>query len=460
VDRVDAATGQAREAAASLRGVGKRWWADAKGQVRLALRISRDGQREILLRQPLPEAPQRLGSWQTWKQLSAAEAEGLRLLGFDADPQRLIVQARLPDGSSALQRWALDGSAEPETLLALKPGERMDRLLRNEADCRAVGARGETGPRVWGDGLGALVDGIAAALPGADVELLQWQGDRYLASTSAVDRPFDSLVGQRKAGTLASVAWSYTRLPEQLGANSQRLASGAQLLRPSDAPAGKALPLLICLQCELHRSDEGGFEPLRALLLHRGYAVLVPKLETGDQTLAVMTEQQGRQLELQLQQALQQPGLDAQRLGLVAGEGAAYIGLRWAQQREQALRAVVVRGALSNLIRYKRGAREEEISASYRATVMRLLGDLDQAGLEAASPSYQAARLRAPTLLLHGDHDARIALEHAKDLKTGLEKAGTAVQLISFAHSDSDLDHPPYRREAFEAIEAWLAKHL
>ena len=464
VERIDSRTGKVREAGAPLEGVGGRWWADAQGRVRLAQRATGNGSHEILLRQPLPDEPQRLGRWQTWRTLTPQQAQDLRLLGFDADPQRFIVHTRQPDGNGALQRWALDGTGAPETLVHLDGKGPPDELLRNESDCRVVGARRQGRNFVWGDALEALVGGVAAALPETSVELLQWQGDRYLARASRFDRPHDSLVGQRKAGSLTSVAWSYERLPDRLPLQQLTLEGGARLLRPA-APAegihGAGLPLLVCLRCELHDADVDGFEPLSALLAQRGYAVLqLRPVSRGGEDLSAEAQRLGAEIEAQLREALRQPGLDGQRIGLIAGDRSAYFGLLWAQRREPALRAVIARGALTNLLRYRRQSRESDIDAAYRAGVERLIGSLDTAALEAASPALQAARLRAPTLLLHGDHDARVALEHATDLKVGLEKAGLPVRLIEFAHSDSELDHPPYRREAFEAIEAWLAQHL
>ncbi len=462
VDRVNAGDGIAREASPALNDVDSRWWADAQGRVRVALRVDDKGKRELLLRQP--DAAERLGRWQPWTAVDAiVQAETFKVLGFDADPQRLIVQTTAPDGTGLVQRWALDGQAEPETLLRLKEQSRLGRLLRNEADCRAVGVRSDAGLLAWGDQLEGLVGGIRAALPGQHIQLRQWQGERYLISASAFDRPNDNLLGERKAGQLGSVEAGYAKLPEQLPIQRESLTGGGELYRPAGATAAPKA-LLVCLECELHADEQRpGFQPLRALLVDRGYALLSPKLSDYDwqKALPQWTEKLVPELEAQVQQALRSTGLDAQRVGLIAGEGLnAYLGLRWAQQRETPLRAIVARGALTNLQRYRRLAREEETSAGTRAWIRKLLGDLDSTALDANSPSAQAQRLRAPSLLLHGDHDGRVAIEHAIDLRRGLEKAGTPVQLISFANSDSHLDHPPYRRQAAEAIEAWLAKYL
>lgn len=461
VERMDTRSGLSRSVQPSMDGVAHRWWADAQGRVRLAWVKEKDGRQQLLLRQPLADQPDKLGRWLPWREIPLAEADQWQLLGFDADPQRLLVRAPL-DGKNRLLRLALDGDAPPQVLLELPAGATVDQLLHNEADCRAVAARvrGELLP--FGDELDALLGGIRAALPDTQVQLRQWQGERYLVEIGSANRPPEFLVGQRKAGTLQAVASSHAQLPVELAIERRPLAADARLLLPKGRTG--PLPLVVCLSCELRFADEvGPFKPLAAMLAAQGHAVLQVSGDKRwlDGPLARQVEPHLSRLD-GLLATLRADGLvDGERVAVIGGSALeAYAALRWAMARETPLRAIVVSGALTHLPRLRAGSRAQEISDATRAYQRKLIGDLDRSALELASPALQAARLRAPTLLLHGDHDARLPIEQSQDLHKALQKLGTPTRLLAFVHSGSELDHPPYRREAYEAISAWLAEHL
>ncbi len=461
VDRMDARTGRSEPLQRAINDVANRWWADAQGRVRLAWVKEKQGRQRLLLRQPLADQPDKLGPWATWRDLPAADADQWQVLGFDADPQRLLVRAPV-DGKNRLLRLALDIETPAETVLELPAGVSVDELLHNEADCRAVAARVGSEWLTFGDGLDALLGGIRVALPDTQVMLRQWQGDRYLVEIGSASRPPEFLVGHRKAGTLAAVASGYARLPVELAIERRALADGARLLLPKGRSG--PLPLVVCMSCELRFDDEAGpFEPLAAMLASQGHVVLQV---SGDKRwlegpLAQRVEPHLSRLD-GLLATLKANGLvDGERVAVIGGSALeAYAALRWAMAREAPLRAIVVSGALTHLPRLQASNRTPELSDATRSYKRRLLGDLGSAALEQASPALQAGRLRAPTLLLHGDHDGRLPIEQSQDLHKALQKLGTPTRLITFVHSGSELDHPPYRRQAYEAIAAWLAEYL
>ncbi len=458
VDRIEGRTGKVeRVMRLPHKGNEVRWWADAQGRVRLAERVAADGSRHWLRLQPGPIG---LDSWQTWRELPAAQADRFKVLGFDRDPQQLLVE-QFENGRATVQRLRLDVvDATPERLAELPPNERVTRLLRHEGHCGAVGVDTESGQQFWADELPALLAGIRDALPGQDWRLSQWQGGgRYLVHSHHLATPTNHMVGDRTAGTLSALALSHSRLPDDLGLRVRALPGGSRLLSPGGVDG--AAPLVVCLQCELHRDDKaGGFAPLAALLATRGYRVLLPELKHSG-TLPKLSAGIARELDPLVQALVAQGLVQEERIAVIGGNGSgAYGALRWAQQRQQPLRAVITLGALTDLRSYAEVALGRTVTAGYRDRVMRQLEQGRGTALDADSPLQQAASTRAPTLMLHGDTDAGIRIEHSRDFAKALATLGIAHQLIEFAESDSQLDHPPYRRQAAEAIEAWLAQYL
>lgn len=456
VQRLHARRGEIREASPPLPQVADRYWADALGQVRLAEQRARDGSRHWWLRQP--DAQAQLGSWRLWRSASAEQAESWRPLGFDADPQQLLA---LHEGR--LLRVPLQGEAPPTPLLTLPAGSRPQRLLRSGADCRAVGLLLADGKRLWfGDQLDALERGIAAALPEQQVELLQWQGDRYLVRASTEAEPPEYLLGRRSVGELQRVEWPTSPLTGRVEVQRLELADGGLLLHPGGTP--RPLPLVVCVACELHPHDDNGrFRPLQALLVQRGYAVWTPnlpiRLRSGDRLLG-QSQAWGDEL-LQALPAVAKTGwTDATRLALMGNQAGAYLLLQLAQRGDERVKALLLTAPLTDLMLMRERARDSNLSRATQASHRALLGERSAEQLRALSPVQQVERLHVPTLLLHGDHDARLSIEHSRRLHEALKAQGTPSRLLEFAKSDGDLDHPPYRIQAYEAIEAWLAKYL
>jgi dipeptidyl aminopeptidase/acylaminoacyl peptidase len=68
-------------------------------------------------------------------------------------------------------------------------------------------------------------------------------------------------------------------------------------------------------------------------------------------------------------------------------------------------------------------------STRARAYVRKAVGQ-DSAALKAASPVYNADRIKARVLLIHGEEDKRAPVEHAERLRKSLARAGKTVWLV------------------------------
>jgi dipeptidyl aminopeptidase/acylaminoacyl peptidase len=80
--------------------------------------------------------------------------------------------------------------------------------------------------------------------------------------------------------------------------------------------------------------------------------------------------------------------------------------------------------------------------------------------LKAASPLQQAARIKAPRLLVHGERDRRVPIVHARGMRDALRQNGQGPEWLVFpdeAHGWQKLEN---QRAFALRMEAFLARHL
>jgi dipeptidyl aminopeptidase/acylaminoacyl peptidase len=79
------------------------------------------------------------------------------------------------------------------------------------------------------------------------------------------------------------------------------------------------------------------------------------------------------------------------------------------------------------------------------------------------SPLAHADRIAAPLLIIHSEHDWRCPVEQAQRLFVSLKRRAAPVEMLLFpgeGHELSRSGRPRHRRERFDAILAWWARHL
>lgn len=94
-----------------------------------------------------------------------------------------------------------------------------------------------------------------------------------------------------------------------------------------------------------------------------------------------------------------------------------------------------------------------------RAYLEKVLGT-DMALLRSRSPNYNADKIKAPVLLIHGKEDARADFQHAKRMKAALENANKAFEWMALSREGHGAYDEATRREVYECILAFLDKHL
>jgi dienelactone hydrolase len=83
----------------------------------------------------------------------------------------------------------------------------------------------------------------------------------------------------------------------------------------------------------------------------------------------------------------------------------------------------------------------------------------ERTDLEAISPRRQAARLRVPLLLGHGDKDIIVPPDQSRLLLNALNRRGATVESVFYPNAEHAFTTQEERADWFQRVEAFLARH-
>jgi dipeptidyl aminopeptidase/acylaminoacyl peptidase len=148
-------------------------------------------------------------------------------------------------------------------------------------------------------------------------------------------------------------------------------------------------------------------------------------------------------------------GLDRDRVGILGGSYGGYM-TAWLLAREPSRWAagIVERGFLDPTTFIGTSDIGWFFPEEY-------LGSVDE--MAAQSPMAIVDRVTAPTLVIHSENDLRCPLEQGQRYFAALLRGGVAAELLIFpgeSHGLTRGGQPRHRRQRFEHLLAWWAKHL
>jgi dipeptidyl aminopeptidase/acylaminoacyl peptidase len=245
----------------------------------------------------------------------------------------------------------------------------------------------------------------------------------------------------------------------------------AYLTLPPGAAPGSKPPLVVLPHGGPASRDTYEFDYLTQFLATRGYAVLRPQFRGSTGFGGAFEKAGDHEWAGKMQSdlvdgvaALGAEGLiDPQRACIVGWSFGGYAALISAALFPDAYRCVVsVNGVsdLSMLIGQEKSSFGDDSPAL--AYWRRVVGDPDvnESVLKESSPAYQAARIKAPVLLIHGQEDTTAPYKHSLTMRKALIAAGKPVEMVAIEGDDHYLFRSQTRTWMLEALEGFLAKHL
>lgn len=378
------------------------------------------------------------------------------------------------DGRRVVSRISLDEARKHEVLVARADVD-VDDLVEIGRQSRVVGASFVTDKRqtvFFDPALQKLSASLTKALPGHPLisfvdasldenHLLLWAGGDvdpgryylYEKSTHQISEVADErpeLAGFKLA-TVQSVTY--------------KAADGTQIPAYLTLPAGsdgKNLPAIVMPHGGPGARDEWGFDWLAQYFANRGYAVLQPNFrgstgygeawfqKNGFQSWRTAigdVNDAGRWLK---DQGIAAPG----KLAIVGWSYGGYAALQSSVLDPDLFKAIVAVAPVTDL-----DALREE---SRRYTNFKLVDAFIGRGphVQEGSPAQNAARIKAPVLMFHGDQDANVGVAESRLMLARLKAAGGKADLVVFPGLDHQLDDGGARAQMLDRADAFLRTSL
>lgn len=157
-----------------------------------------------------------------------------------------------------------------------------------------------------------------------------------------------------------------------------------------------------------------------------------------------------------LDAALEHPGLDSSRVGVMGGSYGGFMTSWLASHHGERFRAAWSERAVNA---WDSMLGSSDIGWSF---VDAYIGSDLQTQLD-RSPLTYADRIGIPFMVVHSEHDWRCPLEQAQRLYVALKRNGTDVEMLLFpgeGHELSRSGRPRHRVQRFDAVLEWWSRHL
>jgi dipeptidyl aminopeptidase/acylaminoacyl peptidase len=241
------------------------------------------------------------------------------------------------------------------------------------------------------------------------------------------------------------------------------------LHKPADFEAGRKYPLLVVIHggptgiSRPSRAPGGGVYPIE-LWLAKGALVLEPNYRGSAgygekfRSLNVRNLGVGDAWDVLsgVDSLISKGMVDAGRMGVMGWSQGGYISAFLATHERQPFKAISVGAGISNWVTYYVNTDIHPFTRQYlRATPWE-----DPAIYALTSPMTNIKRAKTPTLIQHGELDARVPIPNAYELYQGLQDQGVPVKLIVYKGFGHGLNKPRAARAAMEHNLDWFGRYV
>jgi dipeptidyl aminopeptidase/acylaminoacyl peptidase len=459
------------------------WLADSHGELRVAFTLNK-GRQAAFWRAP--------GS-QAWTPLYESDLLSVpfKVEGVDDAGGLYVTRTRAPEGYAVLARYDFQRQQPEDKPLVETPGfDFSGSLINFTGSDRVQGVRvvvdGET--TVWFDpAMKALQDRADRLFPGRvnrvscrrcgapDVVALVRSfsdhdpGRLYLFQA----QPPEGEKAWRNIGPVMDGI-----KPEQMaGMDLHRIPArdGRDLpvwvTRP-DAAKGPLPAVVLVHGGPWVRGNAWGWHADAQFLASRGYVVIEPEMRGstgyGEAHFRAGFKQFGQAMQDDVADALrwaQKQGLASDKACIAGASYGGYSTLMGLVKDPALYRCGVAWMALADLDLYVGGSWwvTDDISKTGRSyTLPEAVGDpvKDAAMIAANSPVKQAARIKAPVMLVFGEEDRRVPLAHGERMRKALRDAGNDPVWVTYAGEAHGFGSVKNKVDFAQRMEAFLAKYL
>ena len=234
----------------------------------------------------------------------------------------------------------------------------------------------------------------------------------------------------------------------------------AYLTLPTGVPA-KNLPTVVLPHGGPYLRDTDRFDYWVQFLASRGYAVLQPNFRGSDgygaAFMLIGHGQWGMQMQTDLDDGLawlvEQGIADPKRVCMVGGSYGGYAALVAGFESPEKYRCAVAFAPATDL---------DYLVKNWNRLGLRAAAARVQTGnsRDQYSPIKRVGDLKIPLLIVHGDVDRRVVIEHSREFTKALAAAGKDLRYIEQPNGNHHLSLQSHRREFFLAMDEFLDQHI
>ncbi|MDP9422122.1 MAG: S9 family peptidase [Pseudomonadota bacterium] len=314
------------------------------------------------------------------------------------------------------------------------------------------------------------------ALPGAINVTVDWSDDdkRALVWSGSASDPGVYYLLDRSKSTMNPVMTPYPAIdPAQLSAVKMvryqardGLTLPAYLTLPQGREA-KNLPLIVLPHGGPFLRDEWDYDPLVQFLANRGYAVLQPQFRGstgfGKEFVTRGYGEWGRKMQDDLDDGvdwLAKTGqIDPKRVCIVGASYGGYAAMWGAIRNPERYRCAASFAGVSDVPAMLKFDRKLFSATRYHREWRNKVSGEGKVDLSAVSPVTQAARLKVPLFIAHGDKDENVPAKQSRRMVEALNKTGSTVTSVFYPEGGHGFDNSADYEDWLRRLEEFLAKH-
>ena len=450
------------------------WWyaSDGRGEVRLRRRVER----------AWVDYQYRLRGESKWRLLHRERDDDpnrvYRPVGFGDDPNELYVIDRV-DGRLSLVAEMLTedpDAARVRRVVHTHPKADLDDVLTIGKRGRLVGVSYTTDRsyvEYFDPAVRAIHDRAAEELGSADLEIVDESWDRrfYLVFASTDVEPGTYYRYDAKTEELARITDTHDHLAGETLApmapieftSRDGVTVRGYLTRPSGS-GDKALPLIVLPHGGPSARDRWGYDWLVQYFANQGFGVLQVNYRGlwgyGESWAGQGAYKEWRRVTQDIEDGVKSlvkaGGVDPTRVCAVGWSYGGYAALMSVLEHPDRYRCVVSIAGVTHPHRLYTDTSARSSARRFRREQI----PRDPAEIKAGSALMRAEDLKVPVLLIHGDYDLNVPIDHSEDLEKKLRNAKTPVEFLEFEKADHFIERDYQRIEMLQRMTDFLDEHL
>jgi dipeptidyl aminopeptidase/acylaminoacyl peptidase len=439
------------------------WRTDRAGVVRFGQGY--DERRQYYVTRDSADSP-----WRTLAKWELNQSD-FSVIGFGPTPGTLLVEAS-HNGRDAIFEMDLTEKSDRQLLFANSEVD-VGGPIYWPTDHRIVGFSFETDKvqrKFFDAEAESVYASIDAVLPGADNEVVgaSRDGKKLLISSRADVRPTDFHLLDRAASKMLRIGSANPALGRTPMAPMKpiRIKAPGGITLPGYltlplGSSGKKLPMIVYPHGGPHARDRWRFDEMVQFFASRGYAVLQVNFR-GSVGYGFDWYQQGHQnwgtvmvddITAATKWAIAEGIADPANTSIVGWSYGGYAALMSAVREPSLYRSAVSIAGVADL---RALAREDSRFYGGRKRVELTLGD-DVSELKAGSPLRAVEKIRVPVLLVHGDNDIQVSVDHSKRMARALGREGKKHELVVIKDGNHSLSRFEWRETLLTKLQTFLA---